>query len=145
MNEHISQELSDEAAYKEMAKSPLILSDWVYIKLNEGEPYLDENGHFRTVGWKKKLRLVFDRYDAAGTVVNNTLYVRRKATFNIEGQQICGTLISHATDPHLNNPIRCMVLADRILALRYTHELTTNDLPLEVVRSKAIVTSFTGW
>lgn len=146
MNEQLSPELSNEAAYKTMARSPLLLSDWVYLNLDQDLPYLDENRHLRTVGKGERLRFIMDRYDSTGAVVNSAVRGIRQATLDIEGQQVCGTLIYKRGGMVYgsNNRVKCKVNIPRILALRETHELTTKDSPLEVVVNYAYVSPSTG-
>lgn len=146
MNEHLSQELSNEDAYKTMARSPLLLSDWAYVNLDQDMPYLDEDRHLRTVGKGEKLRFVMDKYDSTGAAVNSAIIGIKKATINVEGQQVCGTIIYKRGGMvySANNQVRCKVDPVRVIALRETHELTTNDSPLQVVGNYAHVSRFNG-
>ncbi len=145
MNEHPSGQMSYEVTHKSMASDPRLLSDWVYVRFNEGEPYLDGDRHFKTVGERERPKFIFDRYDRTGTAVITAMPTRKRATFGIEGQQVSGTLIEAGGESYLNNNTTCLVSADRMLALERIYELTTNDSPLIVVRSIARISRFTGY
>ena len=139
MNEHLAQKLSDEAAHKVRFKPPLLLSDWVYVNLDQEVAYLDKDRHLRTVGKGERLRVIVDLYDPTGTVVNSAVSGIGQVTIGINGQQLCGTLI-YKRGGYVytsNNQVRCKVDTVRVIALRQTYDLTTDNLQLEVVGNKA--------
>jgi hypothetical protein len=80
-----------------------------------------------------------DRYDPTGGVVNSAVNGIKKATFDIEGQKVCGTIIYKGGALALNHRAQCKVHIARIHALNEVYDLTTNGLPLEVVLDKALV------
>jgi hypothetical protein len=85
-----------------------------------------------------------DMYDPTGAVVNSAVSGIGRATIGIEGQQVCGTLI-YKRGGYVytsNNQVKCKVNVTRILALRETYNLTTDNLPLSVVLNKAHISHY---
>jgi hypothetical protein len=80
-----------------------------------------------------------DKYDPTGQVVNSAVNGIKKATFDIEGQQVCGTIIYKGGPLAPNHRAQCKVHIARIQALNEVYDFTTNGLPLEVVLDKALV------
>ena len=141
MNDNLTQELLDELEHdvRVNTKPPLLLSDWVYINLDQDVAYLDANRHLRTVGKGEKLRIIVDMYDPAGTVVNSAVTGKGQVTVGVAGQQMCGTLI-YKRGGYVytgNDQIACKVNTARVIALRRTFDLTTNNSPLVVVGNNA--------
>ena len=139
MNDDLVEQLSHDATHRVKFKPPLLLSDWVYVNLDQDVAYLDKDRHLRTVGKGEKLRVVLDMFDRTGSVVNSAVTGKGQVTISVNGQQMCGTLIPKRGGYvySANNQIRCKVDIARVTALRQTYDLTTDNSPLQVMGSNA--------
>lgn len=137
-------ELLKDIAHKPTDKPPRLLSDWAYINLDQDNPYLDEDKHFRTVGKGERLRFVFDRYDPTGTVVSSAIVGIRQVTIGLEGQQVSGMLIYKRGGfvYGINNQVKFKIDIPRVTVLREHYDLTTDNLPLQVVGNNAHVSRY---
>jgi hypothetical protein len=80
-----------------------------------------------------------DSYDPTGHVVNSTVNGIKKATFDIEGQTVCGAIIYKGGPLAPNHRAQCKVHIARYQALSEMYDFTTNGLPLESALDKVFV------
>jgi hypothetical protein len=80
-----------------------------------------------------------DNYDPTGHVVTSTVNGIKKATFDIEGQTVCGAIIYKGGPLALNHRAQCKVHIVRFQTLSELYEFTTSGLPLESSLDKVFV------
>ena len=140
MDDDPAQELLNELIHKPITNPPPLLSDWVYVNIKKGTSYLNENGEPKTVLESDRFRLIMDSYNPSGSIINSAIIGGvMQATFNIKGEQVCGTIIPKGGHLATNGRVKCHVDMASIHTIRQGYDLTTNHLPLEISFGKALV------